>query len=80
MLAIIFTASAPTSLGGAAIGLVGALAIAVFIYRLGRKWWWAERITMRTTILSSPAPRSRYLCAGHGPEAQQGESAGRPTR
>jgi len=35
--------------------------------------WRAERITVRTTILSSPVPRSRSVCAGHKPERRPDE-------
>jgi high-affinity iron transporter len=51
MLAIMFSASAPTSLGGAAIGLAGALAIAVFIYRLGHKLNLASFFTVVGVLL-----------------------------
>src|SRR5260370_42507149 len=35
------------------------------IYGKGAPSWWAERISMRTTILAAPVTHYPYVCAGH---------------
>lgn len=52
--------------------LVSVKPVAVLTWYLS---WWAERTTMRTTILSSPVTCSRSVCAGQVPGRRAGEPA-----